>query len=280
MRIDAHQHYWSPHHGDYGWLVPTGALRSICRPFGPPDLHPHLDAAGIAGTVLVQAAPSAAETRRLLEIAARPGSRVLGVVGWCDFEALDATQQVQALAGHALLKGLRPMLQDLPDPRWILRPEIAPALDAMERMQLALDLLVKPHQLGAVLELAQRRPGLRMVIDHGAKPSIPGGFQPWAQQIARAAQEKQLHCKLSGLLTEAPAGARVETLRPFSDHLLQAFGPERLLWGSDWPVLNLAASYAHWYGMSGALLSGLRAAQQALVFGGNAQRFYRLNAGT
>ncbi|RYF44048.1 MAG: amidohydrolase [Comamonadaceae bacterium] len=280
MRIDAHQHYWSPHHGDYGWLVPSRALRSICRPFAPPDLHPHLNAAEIAGTVLVQAAPSAAETLRLLEIAARPGSRVLGVVGWCDFEAPDAPAQVCALAGNPLLKGLRPMLQDLPDPRWILRPEVAPALDAMERMRLALDLLVKPHQLDAVQELAQRRPALHMVIDHAAKPSIPDGFQRWAEQIGRVAQHKHLHCKLSGLLTEAPIGAGVETLRPFSDHLLQAFGPERLLWGSDWPVLTLAASYAHWYGMSGALLSGLSAAQQALVFGGNAARFYRMDAST
>lgn len=276
MRIDAHQHYWSPHHGDYGWLVPSEALRPIYRPFGPADLHPHLDAGGIAGTVLVQAAPSAAETARLLAIAAQPASRVLGVVGWCDLEASDAPRQVDALAAHPLLKGLRPMLQDLADTRWILRPQVAPALDAMERAGLALDLLVKPHQLEAVLELALARPGLRMVIDHGAKPRIDQDPQPWARQMERLANETHLQCKLSGLLTEAPAGAGAEALRPFAAHLLRAFGPQRLMWGSDWPVLTLAAGYAQWLDISRDLLSALPAAQQDLVFGGNAARFYRL----
>ena len=144
MRIDAHQHYWSPAHGDYGWLVPSPALAPICRDFGPQDLHPLLDAAAIAATVLVQAAPAEAETHRLLAIASAPASRVLGVVGWADLESPEAPVRIAQLAEKPLLKGLRPMLHDLDDPAWINRPELAPAWRAMQAADLVLDLLIRP----------------------------------------------------------------------------------------------------------------------------------------
>lgn len=277
MRIDAHQHYWSPQHGDYGWLVPEGALRAICRDFAPQDLHPLLDSAGISATVLVQAAPSDAETQRLLHLAAQPGSRVLGVVGWCDLAAPDAPQRIAALAAQPLLKGLRPMLQDLPDAHWILQPAVTPALHAMQRCGLALDLLIKPHQLDAALQLALRHPGLRMVVDHGAKPAIAdGALQPWAQQIDRLARETRVLCKLSGLLTEAAPGAGAVQLQPYVAQLLASFGPARLMWGSDWPVLTLAAGYGQWHAMSLQLLAGLNGPELDAVLGGNAARFYAL----
>jgi L-fuconolactonase len=277
MRIDAHQHYWQPGHGDYGWLVPSEELKTICRDFAPADLHPLLDAAGIDATVLVQAAPAEAETHRLLAIAATPGSRVLGVVGWCDLEAADAPQRVEALARNPLLKGLRPMLQDMPDAQWVLRETLHPAFNAMESAGLAMDLLIKPHQLDAALRFARRRPDLRMVIDHGAKPDIRAGkFRDWAAGMTRLARETRVMCKLSGLLTEAPAGAGASALQPYAEHLLAEFGPGRLMWGSDWPVLNLASSYAQWHGMCALWLEPLSAADRALVLGGNAQAFYRL----
>jgi L-fuconolactonase len=147
----------------------------------------------------------------------------------------------------------------------------------MQRHGLVLDLLIKPHQLDAALELALRRPGLRMVVDHAAKPAIASGtFEPWARQIARLARATHVDCKLSGLLTEASPGAGLEALRPYADHVLDAFGPARVLWGSDWPVLTLAASYGEWHGLCVALLSGLDVADQQLVFGGNAERLYKL----
>lgn len=277
MRIDAHQHYWSPRHGDYGWLVPSGGLQAIYRDYGPADLHPLLDAAGVEGTVLVQAAPSQAETHRLLEIAAQPASRVLGVVGWCDLESPRAPQTIAMLARNPMLKGLRPMLQDLPETAWLLRPELHPAFDAMEREGLALDLLITPRHLQVVLEFAKARPGLRMVIDHGAKPGIrAGAFDEWAGGMARLARETHLVCKLSGLLTEAPPGADAGALQPYVEHLLAEFGPQRLMWGSDWPVLNLAGSYGQWHGMCARWLAGLDAGGRAAVEGGNARDFYAL----
>jgi len=277
IRIDAHQHYWSPGHGDYGWLMPSKELQPIYRPFSPDDLHPLLNAAGVDGTVLVQAAPTEAETHRLLAIAANPGSRVLGVVGWCDLQSPDAPRRIAALAANPMLKGLRPMLQDLPDVNWMLDGKLQPVFDAMARADLALDLLIKPHQLDFALSFAHAYPQLRMVVDHGAKPAIAtGGFASWAAKIARLAVETPLRCKLSGLLTEAEPGASAARLRPYVEHLMAAFGPTRLMWGSDWPVLNLAGEYARWHAMCREWLSALTPQEQAAVFGGNASRFYRL----
>ncbi|MBT2324584.1 amidohydrolase family protein [Variovorax paradoxus] len=275
MRIDAHQHYWSLAHGDYGWLQDTPALHAIYRDFAPADLAPLLQRAGIDGTVLVQAAPSEAETWRLLALAARPGSRVRAVVGWTDLAAADAPVRIRRLAREPLLKGLRPMLQDLADPAWILGAQLRPAIDTMTELGLRFDLLIKPHQLDAALSFARRHPDLRMVIDHAAKPDIAGqGFEPWATLMARFAAETQACCKLSGLVTEAGPGWNADALRPCVDHLLRHFGPARLLWGSDWPVLNLAGDYLGWQAVSSELLGALSPLEQAQVMGMNAVEFY------
>lgn len=277
MRIDAHQHYWSPAHGDYGWLVPSPALAPICRDFGPQDLHPLLDAAGIDATVLVQAAPTEAETHRLLAMAAQPANRVLGVVGWADLQAADAPDRIARLAANPLLKGLRPMLHDLDDPDWINRPALAPAWNAMLELDLVLDLLVRPLHLDAILRFADRWPGLRMVIDHGAKPVFEAeALHAWATHMRSLADETAMDCKLSGLLTELPPGADPQTARPCVEHLLEVFGRGRLLWGSDWPVLNLAGSYLRWHGLCAGWLSDLDAEDRNRIFGANAQRIYRL----
>ena len=274
--IDAHQHYWSVAHHDYGWLSP--ALAPIYRDFTPADLHPWLDAAGIEATVLVQAAPSAAETTRLVALAAAPGSRVAGVVGWCDLAAADAAAAVARRAAEPLIVGLRPMLQDLPDPRWILQDAVEPALQAMVQHGLCFDALVRTEQIDAVRELALRHPGLRVVLDHAAKPAIAGrAFQPWARHIARLARDTAVCCKLSGLVTEAGPGWTVADLQPYVEHLLAEFGPQRLLWGSDWPVLRLAGRYADWVQASDRLLQGLDDAARAAVMGANAIRFYGLD---
>ena len=275
LRIDAHQHYWSLAHGDYGWLEDTPALHPIYRDFGPEDLAPLLDGGGIDGTVLVQAAPSEAETWRLLALAAQPGSRVRAVVGWADLAAPEAPARIRRLAQEPMLKGLRPMLQDIAEPDWILQPALRPAIEAMTDAGLRLDLLVKPHQLEVALAFARAHPRLPMVIDHAAKPDIAGGaFEPWASWIARFAAETSAHCKLSGLATEAGPGWDAQRLRPWVEHLLGHFGPARLMWGSDWPVLNLAGDYRHWHAVSDALLDGLPSEAQAAIRGANAAAFY------
>ncbi|MGH6987757.1 MAG: amidohydrolase family protein [Caulobacteraceae bacterium] len=273
MRIDAHQHFWRIERGDYDWLV-SGAHRSICRDFGPDDLAPLLAAHAIDASVLIQAAPTSAETAFLLDLADR-GPTVAAVVGWTDFAAPSAAAEIEALAGRPKLAGLRPMLQDLSDDTWILRPDVGPALDALEATGLCLEALVKPRHLPHLLRLLESRPSLRVAIDHAAKPDIAGGaIEPWAKWMRRIGRETAAICKLSGLASEAGSRWTGEALRPYVEVLLEAFGPSRLAWGSDWPVVNEVGGYHEWIAAAEALVDGLSAADQALVFGGVAAGFY------
>jgi L-fuconolactonase len=275
MQIDAHQHFWRLSRGDYAWLTP--ALGAIHRDFGPDDLRPLLAGAGIARTVLVQAAPTAAETDFLLDLAADE-PLVAGVVGWVDFEAPDAAHRIAALAARPKLVGLRPMIQDLADDRWMLSEAIAPALLAMADEGLTFDALVLPRHLPILRTFARRYPGLDIVIDHAAKPDISGGAtEDWAREIRAIADETRLVCKLSGLATEAGADWSPEVLRPYVEVLVEAFGADRLMWGSDWPVVTLAASYTAWRGAAEALLAGLSDAERDAIFGLTASVFYGLD---
>jgi len=276
--IDAHFHCWQLSRADYGWLDPdlNPALRPICRDISVGDWQAQSAAQGVTGGVLVQAAATAAETWFLLA-QAEAHAAVLGVVGWLDLLAPDAPARMAKLARHPKLKGLRPMLQDLPDPAWILKPDLAPALQAMSDTGLVFDALVKPVHLPHILTLAGRYPDLIIVIDHAAKPNIAAGeWQPWADGMARLATDTQALCKLSGLMTEAGPAPQPGALRPYAAHVLTCFGPLRVLWGSDWPVLALAGSYQQWWCETQQLLSGLDAPSQAAVMGENARRLYRL----
>jgi L-fuconolactonase len=275
LRVDAHHHVWQLARGDYGWLTPE--LAAIYRDFTLDDLRPQLAKAKVDATVLVQAAPTIAETAYLLQVARASGGLVRGVVGWVDLAAPDAIPVLVRLARNPWLKSIRPMLHDLPDPDWILRPDVGNALSALPRLGLRFDALVKPAQLPALLRMIERHPDLPLVIDHGAKPPIAvAGWQPWADLIAAIAWHTHVHCKLSGLVTEAAAGWTIDALRPYVEHLLQCFGPQRLLWGSDWPVVNLGGGYSRWIAATAALLRGLSDADRAAVMGTNAWRFYGL----
>lgn len=272
MRIDAHQHFWSLARGDYGWLTP--ALGVIHRDFGPADLSPLLTAHGIERTILVQAAPTEAETAYLLEIAAKTPF-VAGVVGWTDFNARNVGEQIAALGSDPLLVGLRPMVQDIVDDDWLARSELAPAFDAMIAHGLVFDALLKPRHIAPMLKVLKRHPDLACVIDHGAKPDlVSGDLAAWRDGMSALSEHPRLTCKLSGLVTEAGPDWVLETLRPVVEHLLATFGPERLIFGSDWPVVTLRAPYAQWFEAAGTLLAGLTEAQRAAVFGGNAQKLY------
>jgi L-fuconolactonase len=274
MLIDAHQHFWRLADRNGAWPPPE--LAAIYRDFLPPDLAPLLERHGVARTVLVQSMPNEDDTRFMLDLA-RHDPFIAGVVGWVDLKAPDAAARIAALAADPLLKGLRPMLQDLDDD-WIADPVLAPAVATMVRHGLSFDALVLPRHLPALLAFAERHPDLPIVIDHGAKPLIADGvLEPWRSDIARLAALPQVCCKLSGLVTEAGPGWDVERLRPYVAHLLACFGPQRLIWGSDWPVLNLASDYAGWLAACAALLDHLDAPAKHAIFGLNARRFYRID---
>jgi L-fuconolactonase len=273
MRIDAHQHFWRMDRGDYGWLTVADHPK-IAHDFLPADLEPLLSAARIDRTILVQAAPTEAETAFLLDLADR-SPLIAGVVGWIDFDASDAPSRVARLAGKGKLVGLRPMMQDLPDDEWMLGPQVARVADAMQRGDLCFDALVKPRHLHALVEFLDRHPDLSVVIDHGAKPDIAhGGLEPWAITIRHIATNSTAFCKLSGLVTEAGPNWSAETLKPYVDVLIESFGASRLMWGSDWPVLLEAGDYERWLDAATLLTAGLSAEDRALIFGGTAATFY------
>jgi len=268
--IDAHCHVWRIGENDHEW--PTPDLTAIHRNFDLSDLAEAAGRAELSGAVLVQSQPSARDTEWLLRLTAAD-PLALGVVGWADLAAPDAPARIAALARDPWLKGLRPMLQDLADD-WILDPALAPAIAAMVAAELSFDALVRPRHLPAILQLVRRWPELRVVIDHGAKPEILAGrLDPWREQMAALAVEPGVHCKLSGLLTEAGETPTAEAVAPFAAHLIEVFGPDRLMWGSDWPVLNLAGDHGAWRAMCAAWV---RPEHQAAVFGETARRFYRL----
>jgi L-fuconolactonase len=275
-RIDAHLHLWDPARGDYSWLKPQ--MTRLYRRFDAHDAKPLLDAADVEGVILVQAAPTAAETDYLLEIA-QSVPWVLGVVGWVDFDADDAIEAISRRSRHPKLVGLRPMLQDIPDPEWILDPRRAGCLRAMERHGLVLDALVRTSHLRAITQLAAAYPQLAIVIDHAAKPAVGASIDPsWADAMQRVSKLGNVGCKLSGLLTELTPGTDPSSIVQHAELLLAMFRPDRLLWGSDWPVLTAAATYTEWLDLTQRSLSRLDSPDLHAVMGLNALRIYGLGA--
>lgn len=276
MLIDAHQHFWRI--GQNACVWPTPDLAAIHRDFEPRDLRA---AAGsdLVGAVTVQSQPSDADTDWLLRLADNE-PLVLGVVGWVDLPSPQAPARIAALSAHPKFKGVRPMLQDLPDDAWIIRADLAPAIDALVAHDLSLDALVFTRHLPHLLTLATQRPDLRIVIDHGAKPPIArDAFAEWAEAMSHLAALPQVHCKLSGLLTEKGSDQAPEAIAPYVDRLITLFGPDRLMWGSDWPVVNLATDYASWLGQARSLAAQHDPALARAIFSDVARRFYRLDAG-
>lgn len=277
--IDAHQHFWRLDRGDYRWLTP--ALGAIHRDFLPADLEPLIADAGISRTILVQATDTDDETEFLLSLAAETPF-VAGVVGWVDLEARRAPDRIHRLSRAAKFVGVRPMIQDLPDRDWMLRPTLRPALEALIERDLAFDALVRPGHLPQLREFLDRHPRLRVVIDHAAKPVITArtrpwfGFATWREHMEGIARSSSACCKLSGLATEAEGGWTTRIVQPYVDVLLEAFGPGRLVWGSDWPVVLLAGGYQVWWDATSTLLADLSGEDRLAVLGGNAARFYRL----
>jgi L-fuconolactonase len=277
MFVDAHQHFWSLSRRDYGWLTP--GMGVLYADYLPGDLAPILASHGVQATVLVQAAPTEAETHYLFELA-HAHSFIAGVVGWVDFDAPDVERRIEALLaqGQGKLKGLRPMVQDMPDAQWLERRELDRAFAAMSRYGLVFDALVRAPQLEVLRSRLLRHPDLVAVLDHAGKPSIEQGeFDNWARDVARLARDTRALCKLSGLLTEAGSRRSLAHLTPYVEHIFACFGATRVVWGSDWPVLNAVADYADWLSQARALVGLCAKGQENAVFHHNAVRAYKLD---
>jgi len=271
--IDAHQHFWRIGENDCTW--PTPDLTALYRNFEPPDLEGITRPLGVTGSVLVQTQESDRDTNWMISLAA-DAPFVKAVVGWADLAAPHAPDRIADLARAPKFRGLRPMLQGVRPDDWITQPTLAPAIEAMIAHQITFDALVFTRHLPALRAFATRHPDLPIVIDHAAKPPIAAAqLDPWRDEMAAIAGLPNVWCKLSGLLTEAAAGASQEALQPYVSHLVNIFGASRLMWGSDWPVLLLVGDYARWLDLARDL-TGLESAEQDLVFAGVARAFYRI----
>ncbi len=273
--IDAHLHVWRPDAPWHGWPAPDQPR--LYRSVTLDDARRAMGDARPNGVVLVQAQTDDRETDWLLDVAAGD-PLVAGVVGWVALDSLDAPARIAALAARGGLVGLRPMLQSIADTGWLLRDDLIPAIRAMLDHGLAFDALVQPRHLGVLTAFADRWPSLRIVIDHAAKPSAtpPEG---WADAMADLARRPQLWCKCSGLRTEQPPGEAADALQPVVDHILARFG-DRVMWGSDWPVLDEAGDgYLDWLATTQRLTAALTPEARAWLMGGAARAFYRLSDG-
>lgn len=274
MTIDSHQHFWRYTPAEYPWIKPEWPIR---RDFLPSDLAPLLRAAGLDGCVAVQAQQTVAEARWLLSLAdVHPF--IKGVVGWVDLQSDRVEEQLAELARHPRFVGVRHVVQDEPDDNFILRPAFQRGIGRLRQFNLAYDLLVFPKQLPAAIQLVANFPEQRFVLDHIAKPPIAaGGISPWREQLRELAKAPNVWCKVSGMVTEAKwDGWRAEGFRPYLDVVFAAFGAERLMFGTDWPVCTLAGSYEQVHGLAADYTQALTAEARAKFFGGNAAEFYRL----
>ncbi|HEU5419703.1 MAG TPA: amidohydrolase family protein [Streptosporangiaceae bacterium] len=282
MIIDAHHHIWDPAGRAHPWLDSLPPLR---RRFALSDYALAAGPPGVTASILVQVLADVTETEEFLALAAASqdsgGLPVAGVVGWVDLTGPDVGSQIarlRGLPGGDRLAGIRHLVQDEPDPGWLDRPDVRRGLRAVGAAGLVYDLLVRPPQLPAALRVTADLDAVSFVLDHGAKPPIAAGqVQPWARQVAGLAARPNVTCKVSGLVTEAGPGWRPEQIAPYVEVLMQAFGPGRLLFGSDWPVCTLAATCAEVVELARSLLSAqFSPAELHGVLAANAVRVYRL----
>lgn len=274
-KVDSHQHFWQLSRGDYSWLTPE--LKILYQDFLPKQLAPELTKACVSQTILVQAADTEAETLFLLELAKKE-EFIAGVVGWVDMENPLAITTLKSLNKNPYFKGIRPMLQDIGDVNWILKDEFTAIFEFMAENELTFDALIKGTHLSNIRILAERHPTLNIVIDHCAKPdlsSLPS--DNWKAKLSEIAQCKNVFIKFSGLLTEAPQGdITIETVQPYFDHVMAVFGSDRVMWGSDWPVIKLNGDYDTWVSLTQLLVNKYSNEEQRKIWSENARQFYNL----
>ncbi len=276
MRIDAHQHFWNYSAEQYPWM--TDALAVLRQDKGPADLEPLLAAQRLEGSIAVQARQSLEESRWLLGLADRHPS-IKGVVGWVDLRHPEVERDLAELARHPRFVGVRHVAQDEPDDDFLIRPEFVRGVARLKDFDLAYDILIYPKQLPAAIRLAERLPEQRFVLDHIAKPLVrEGRLEPWASQLRTLAGFPNVWCKVSGLVTEAHWDRwQPADFRPYLEVAGEAFGPRRLMYGSDWPVCLLAGSYERVYQLADDAFGKAKPDDRDAFFGETAGSFYRLD---
>jgi L-fuconolactonase len=276
--LDCHHHLWKVSRGDYHWM--GGAPPILRRDYLVEDLRPQLIASGVDRTIVVQAAQTEAETDFLLGLAAQ-SDLIAGVTGWLDLAARDFPDRLASYRRNSKFVAIRPMLQDLPEDDWILQPIVLENLEHLSDCGFPLELLTFPRHLPYILKVLKQLPQLRAVVDHLSKPAIASGaVEPWKKLMSAVAEFPGVHCKLSGLVTQAdPGNLSSKALKPYVDHVVSVYGPDRVMFGSDWPVCRVAAEYGDVVDLLYDILRPrLDSAGLNQVFQTNGARFYRLAA--
>lgn len=276
MIVDSHQHFWdrSLSQFDHSWQEAED-LEDICRSFMPEDLKPHLQKCGVDKSIFVQTQHNVEENRWALELADQ-NDFIVGVVGWVDLVSPDCEQQLLEFQQHPKFVGVRHVTQDEPDENFILREDVGRGLAVLEKHGVPFDLLFYTQHLRHAAKVADRFPNLPLVIDHLAKPKIKDGMiEPWRSDLASASRRKNVWCKLSGMVTEADWETwKPAHLKPFVESAIELFTPDRLMFGSDWPVCELAANYEEVFGALMDCIDSLSETEKAGILGENAMRFY------
>jgi L-fuconolactonase len=274
-RIDSQQHFWHYTADEYGWI--DDSMARLRRDFLPNDLQLEIDACGVDATVAVQARQTVEETKWLLELA-RSNPFIVGVVGWVPLIDAETAELIRAFRELGPLRGVRHILQGESDNRYMLREDFNRGISALREFDLAYDILVFERQLPQTVEFVDRHPDQVFVLDHVAKPRIrDSAVSPWRELIRKLAERPNVFCKLSGMVTEADYAAWTpQQLEPYFDTVLDAFGPERLMFGSDWPVCLLAASYGNWLEVVSRRIAVLSQHERETILGGTAARVYRI----
>lgn len=273
--IDSHQHVWKLSRGDYGWLTPE--LEVLYRDFMPCDYERDVKKLGIKYSILVQAADTIAETEFMLNLAKKTPF-IAGVVGWVDMDSDDGLEQLETLSGNPYFKGIRPMLQDIKDTDWIVNPKFDAIFQCLAKKGLTFDALITGRHIENIKAIAEKYPSLKIVIDHCAKPDIASGdYASWADGIESLRGLENIYVKFSGLTTEASQGdTAASSYKPYFDHMLSIFGIDRILWGSDWPVIKLKSDTEAWIEICHETLQAHPIADQQKIWSGNAHAFYNL----
>ena len=275
MIIDSHQHFWQYNPVKHAWI--DDAMAVVRKDFMPSDLAKVYQENGVDGCVAVEADQNPAETDFLLKLASETNF-IKGVVGWIDLRSDSIESKLEARKSQEKLKGFRHVVQAEADHNFLLRPNFLRGVSLLEKHNYTYDILIFPHQLGATLEFVKRFPNQKFIIDHIAKPYIKDGFYDgWAVLMQEIAKQENVFCKLSGMITEADYNHwKPEQIHPYMDLVLEAFGANRLLFGSDWPVCLVAGNYSKVKGLVGHFISKLRAHEQQNIMGTNAIKFYNL----
>jgi L-fuconolactonase len=278
VNVDAHHHLWDPGERAYPWM--DGIAPDLKRRFDLTDLRDAIGTTTVAKTVVVQTVSELTETEGFLAVAGASDDMIAGVVGWVDLTDPGVGDTLAALMSGmhgSLLVGVRHQVHDEPDPRWLLRTDVQRGLRAASDAGLVFDLLVRPRELPAAIETVELQPQLTFVLDHLGKPPIAFDmFEPWASLVTRLAAHSNVSCKLSGLVTEAKPHAVAADIEPYTQHAIDAFGADRIMFGSDWPVCTSRRTYRGVYELAGVLIAHMAADDRDAVMGGNATRIYRL----